>query len=397
MRNCGICSGGGSLANHDVRHRVAGIPRPLTVLHLAAPATEGGLEAVVLELTGGLRALGHRVVLAAVQDVGAEAPLLQRVSDGGVEVLRLEVAPRAYRSECRLIQGALESVRPDVIHTHGYRADLIGGLAARRAGVPWVVTAHGFTGGDRKNRFYEWLQRRGFRRAEAVIAVSASVQARLIRAGVRPDRVHLLPNAWSHKPLLSREEARRRLKLTDDHPVIGWVGRLTAEKGPDLFLEALAGLPDRHWCAVIIGDGKERSVLQARARELGIAGQVRWLGLVPQAASLYPAFDAWVLSSRTEGTPIALFEALSAHVPVVATAVGGVPDVISPAEAILVPTEAPAAIAAGIREVLADPDAARKRSAAGHNRLATAFAPAAWLEAHLRLYHSVSQTGSPEA
>lgn len=352
---------------------------------------------MVLELTGGLHSGGQRIVLAAVQDVGATAPLLHRVADAGVEVLRLEIPPRAYRLEFRLIQDALATVRPDVIHTHGYRADLIGGLAARSAGVPWVATAHGFTGGDPKNRFYEWLQRRAFRRAEAVVAVSASVRDRIARSGVRSDRIHLLPNAWSPKPIFAREEARRRLGLPDDDPIIGWVGRLTAEKGTDVFLDALAALPDRRWLAAVVGDGKERPALETRARELGIGDRVRWLGLVPQAAALYPAFDVWVLSSRTEGTPIALFEALSARVPIVATAVGGVPDVISPAEAILVPSGKPAAIAAGIQEILVNPEAASIRSEAGLRRLMAAFAPAGWLDAHLRLYRSVSRSGSPEA
>lgn len=390
-------SRGVSLAVRDIRHSVQDAPRSLTVLHLAAPAAEGGLEAVVLELTDGLRARGHRVVLAAVQDVGTTSPLLSRVTDAGVEVLRLEVPSRAYLSELRLIEGTLAAVRPALLHTHGYRADLLGGLAARRAGVPWVATAHGFTGGDRKNRLYEWLQRRAFRRAEAVVAVSASVRDRLARAGVSPDRIHLMPNAWSPKPARTRAEARRQMGLPDGDPIIGWVGRLTVEKGADLFLEALAALPDRHWLAAVVGDGKERPALEARARELGIGDRVRWLGLIPRAASLYAAFDVWVLSSRTEGTPIALFEALSARVPVVATAVGGVPDVISSAEATLVRSGDPVAIAAGIREVLANPDAAGVRSEAGLLRLTEAFAPGAWLDAHLRLYRSVSRSRAPEA
>lgn len=359
---------------------------------------EGGLEAVLLELTVGLTQRGLLAVLAGVTEHGRPAsPLLERAAHRGVTVVSITVSPRRYLHEFRMLRSTIESVRPDIVHSHGYRADLIGGLAARRAGVPWLSTAHGFTGGDAKNRLYEWLQRQAFRRAAAVVAVSAPVRDCLVGAGVRPERVHLLTNAWTPKPLMSREEASGRLGLPDGVPIIGWVGRLTAEKGPDLFLDALATLPDRPWLAAVVGDGAERPALEARARALGIEARVRWLGLVPQAAALYAAFDVWVLSSRTEGTPIALFESLSARVPVVATAVGGVPDVISPAEAIVVPPGDPAAIAAGIREVLADPDAARIRSEAGLRRLRTAFAPDTWLDAHLRLYRSVSRAGSSGA
>ena len=146
---------------------------------------------------------------------------------------------------------------------------------------------------------------------------------------------------------------------------IGWVGRLTREKGADIFLEALALLPHRAWVASIVGEGRERAALEAQAARLGIADRVRWHGLVPDAAAIYPAFDAWVLSSRTEGTPIALFEAMAARVPAVVTTVGGVPDVVTPFEAILVRPEDPAALAAAIGNLLAEGDGAAARAEAG--------------------------------
>jgi len=367
--------------------------RPLTILHLAAPGVAGGLESVVLELTSGLRLSGHRVVLAAVLERGTEDhPVTRRAAEEGVEVRRLEVPPRAYLMEYRLLRQAIADVRPDVIHTHGYRADLIGGLAARRAGVPWVSTVHGFTGGDRKNRIYEWLQVRAYRRVQSVVAVSEAIRERLMREGIPAARIHLLPNAWAPKSMWSRENARRRLGIVDGDPVIGWVGRLTREKGADVFLEALALLPNRHWRACIVGDGRERPALAARALALGIADRVAWQGLVHDAAALYPAFDTWVLSSRTEGTPIALFEAMAARVPAIVTAVGGVPDVVSAAEALLVPPERPDALAAAIAAVLADPAAADARVEAAYRRLAEAYAPADWLAAHVALYRSAGFT-----
>lgn len=365
--------------------------QPLNLLHVAAPGTEGGLESVVLELVGGLQQLGHRVTLAAVQDAGAgDSPLLRRVADRGVEVRRIAVPARAYGQEFRQVREAIEAAAPDVVHTHGYRGDLLGGLAARRAGVPWVTTAHGFTGGDAKNRFYEWLQRRAFRKAGAVIAVSATIRNRLFRAGVASGRLHLVPNAWTPKPVLTREEARRRLGIAEDSCVIGWVGRLTSEKGPDLYLSALSRLPGRQWYASVIGDGRERGNLERQARQLGIADRVRWHGLVPDAATLYPAFDVWVLSSRTEGTPIALFEAMAARVPVVAAAVGGVPDVVSSSEARLVPPGRPEALAAAIAEVLADVAGGAARAEVARDRLVEAFATPAWLAAHVAVYQTVA-------
>jgi glycosyltransferase involved in cell wall biosynthesis len=367
-------------------------------MHLAAPGAAGGLESVVLGLTSGLQRLGHRSVLAVVLDPGAEDSVVPRTAEAlGVEVARIVVPPRAYFREYRGIQEAIARFKPDIVHTHGYRADLIGGWATRRAGVPWVSTAHGFVGGDRKNRVYEWLQARSHRSARAVIAVSAQIQDRLARAGVSPGTIHLLPNAIDPRVALSREQARGRLGGPAEPPVIGWVGRLTPEKGADLFLEALALLADRPWLAIVLGDGVERAALEAQALRLGIGHRIRWRGIVADAAILYPAFDVWVLSSRTEGTPVALLEAMSAEVPAIVTAVGGVPAVVSEHEALLVPPENPRALADAIGAVLSDPIAAAHRAKAARQRLRDGFSPGRWLESHIRLYQALHAPQFPGA
>lgn len=369
-------------------------PTTLKVLHVAAPGRAGGLESVLLDLTGGLHRLGHGAVLAAVVEPGdGEHPVAVRAESLGVDVRLLTVAPRAYLHEYRQLLALIKRVCPEVVHTHGYRADIVAGLAATSSGVPWVSTVHGFTGGDRKNRIYEWLQIRSYRRAQAVVAVSRPIRQRLLSAGIRPDAIELLPNAWSSKPLLDRSAARASLRVVDGRPLIGWVGRLTREKGADLFVEALALIPHRNWQASIVGDGRERRALELQAVRLGIADQVTWHGMLSDAAAIYPAFDCWVLSSRTEGTPIALFEAMAAHVPAVVTAVGGVPDVVSGSEALVVGTENPAAIAGAIAEVLAKPEEAAARAEVAHRKLLKEFAVGPWLDAHVALYQTLSMRG----
>ena len=365
---------------------------PMTILHLTAPGQVGGLESVVLALTAGLHNRGHRAVLGAVYSraPGSEA-LTARARSLGVEAREIVLSPRAYVQEFRSITALMDTLRPDVVHTHGYRSDLIGGAAARRANVPWVTTLHGFTGGGLKNRAYEWLQVRAGRRADALVAVSRAIRDRLLRAGANEARVHVVPNAWSERPLLRTAEARRRLGLVGGGPVIGWVGRLSREKGADLFLEALALMRELPWRASIVGDGRERPALQAQAARLGLAERIDWHGVVLDAASIYPAFDVWVLSSRTEGTPIALFEAMAARVPVVAAAVGGVPDVVSRDEAWLVPSEQPDALAGALREVLADPAAAATKADIALATLRGKFAEPAWISAHLRIYDAVTR------
>lgn len=367
-------------------------------MHAAAPGLAGGLESVVLDLTTGLRQRGHVVLLAAVLDRGvSEHPVPRRAAEAGVDVERIVVPPRAYLKEYATLRRLIRSRRPDLVHTHGYRADLLAGAAARHEHVPWVSSVHGFTGGGRKNRLYEWLQVRAYRQAQGVVAVSRPLSERLERRGVPGPIIQVIPNAWMAKPALGREEARRALAASRDGPLLGWVGRLSREKGADVFLEALGLLQDVPWCASFFGVGREQADLEARAAALGIAERVTWHGLVPEAARFFPAFDLFVLSSRTEGTPIALFEAMASEVPIVATSVGGVPDVVSTAEAALVPPEDPRALAAAVRATLADPEAAGRRAEAARQRLQERFSSGPWLDAHERLYRHLVAHATTEA
>jgi glycosyltransferase involved in cell wall biosynthesis len=300
---------------------------------------------------------------------------------------------RAYLAETRAVRELLRSGAIQVIHTHGYRSDVIGGWAARRLGVPQVTTAHGFIGGTRRGRFYEWLQLRTARRAAAAVAVSGPIVERYATAGVPRERIHLIPNAWAGVAPLGKEGARAVLGIRPAGPLLGWVGRLSREKGADVFLEALGHIRDLRWEAAFIGEGGQRALLEARARELGLAGRVQWLGLVPDAGRAMAAFDGFVLSSRTEGTPVALLEAMAGAVPTVATAVGGVPDVISGREAWLVPSESPERLAGALRELLNSPVGALERGRAARERLLQERGAGPWLDRHEALYRSLLAPG----
>ena len=365
-------------------------PEPLRILHLTAPGAAGGLESVVLGLTAGLRRRGHEVWLGCTVLPGlGPPPLAVMAGQAGVRVLTLPIGRRAYRTEIRTVAGLLQSERIGVLHSHGYRSDVVGALAARRAKVPQVTTAHGFIGGSRRGRMYEWLQLQVARRAAAAVAVSRPIAARYAGAGVPAARIHLIPNAWSGENPFGRSEARAVLGLRPGVPLVGWVGRLSREKGPDLFVDALALMPDVPWEAAIVGEGPERRELASRAAALGIADRIRWPGLVPEMGRVMGALDAFVLSSRTEGTPIALLEAMAAGVPTVATAVGGVPDMLSEGEAWLIAPESPGALAEALRSLLADREAAARRGEAARERLLRERSDGPWLARHEALYRSV--------
>ena len=364
----------------------ASASRRLRVAHVVSPAPFGGLERVVAGLADGLASRGHRSHVISIFDAGAKVNPLQLDLAKGASQHILEIPKRRYDRERALVRKLCRELDVDIVHTHGYRPDVTdgpgGGTRAR-----FVSTVHGFTGGGFKNRVFEWLQLRAYRRFDAVIAVSRALHTHLGDAGVPRARLELIPNAWPGSGrILSREEARRSLGIEGSAPVIGWVGRLSREKGPDVLVDSLPVLGAEPWTAAILGTGALESSLRESAERSGIAGRVKWCGRVTDAGTYFRAFDVFVLSSRTEGTPIALFEAMAAEVPVVATAVGGVPEVVNEGSAILVPSENPRALADAIASTLKSPAAAAVRVAAAAAQLAKTFGQDAWLARHERLY-----------
>ncbi len=365
----------------------------MKVLHCVAPAQVGGLERVVQALAVGQRGAGIDARVTAVVD-RAQAdrhPVLHALEEARVPVTRIVLPPRAYLAERARVRALCREMRPSVVHTHGYRPDVLDAGVARRLGIPVVTTVHGFNRGDLKNRLYEHLQRRAFRRFDAVVAVSRALADALVAGGTPGHRVHVIPNAWSGEAsFVGRAVARRELGMPADGLGIGWVGRLSKEKGADVLLDALARLADVPCRVCFVGDGVERERLERQAARLGVAHRTEWRGLVPGAGRLFRAFDVFVQSSRTEGMPMALFEAMAAEVPIVATAVGGVPDVLSADEAILVAPDDPAALAVGIRQVVANPAGATERTRAARARLERDFARARWIERYADLYRRLA-------
>lgn len=364
---------------------------PLAILQVYAPTEAGGLDRVVEALAAGQARAGHDVTVVAVHPGEIrDVTSVQRLRRAPVRLHEVVIAPRAYAAEWRNMRKLCRMMRPQIVHTHGARCDFVDGLAARSLSVPTVTTLHGRTGGGLKWRVFEWMQHRAIRHFDAIVAVSSAQVEYLAADGFRADKLRLIPNAYSDVGApLNRAEARRRLGASPEPPLIGWVGRLSLEKGPDVFLEAVAQLRDVSLQAAVIGEGAASGSLRSRARTLDLGDRIHWHGTIPNAALLFPAFDLFVLSSRTEGTPIVLLEAMAQGIPVIATAVGGVPAMVSTKEAVLVPAENPQALAQAIRYALTDRTASRERALRAQERVRTAYALEPWVEAHEVLYREV--------
>ncbi len=362
----------------------------LTILHVVAPPEVGGQNQVAGGLAIGHRRRGHNVHVAAIVDADLlNHPWLASLAAEGVEVHFVRLPPRSYLRERRAIRALCEALHPDVVHTHADRPDVIDSPVARRLGIPTVTTIHGSSLLGGKTLIYEWFQRMTHRRFDAVVAVSRALATEARADGVTADRLHMIANAWTSGAgsVLSREVAKQDLGIDESGFIIGWVGRLIPVKGADVFLSALAHLRDIPFRAVLVGDGTERPALETLRAELQLEDRVHFAGYRGNAAPLFSAFDLFVLSSRSEGTPIVLFEAMAARLPVVATAVGGVPDVLPESMGWWAPPENPAALAEAMRAAMSDRSRATTRGLRAEERLREEYDGETWLSRYEDVYY----------
>ena len=365
--------------------------RTLTIVLLLNPAPFGGLETVALNLATGLRALGTPFTTVALLDDGDQEPrLLSELARDGVPLEIVRVRPRQYLAERERIRSVLRKLNARVVHTHGYRMDvmtrsIIGGTRMR-----WVSTLHGFTGGNRKNRLFEALQLRALRRADVVIGVSRPILTRAVASGVKASATRLVRNALPASSPMSREAAKAELGLSSERRWVGWVGRLGAEKDPVLFAKFIRQVDDPSVGGVIVGDGPLRALIETDFADLIQSGRLILAGARIDAGRLMTAFDALVVSSVTEGTPMVVLEAMQCGVPVVAMAVGGLPDIVGEGAGLLVTERSGRAIGAAVVALLNDGSLRTAVVTAAQQRIAEQFSAADWLSAHLQIYTELS-------
>lgn len=300
-----------------------------------------------------LRRIGvHAVVICPLLPDAADSPYTRFLRESGVEFVVVRTNGKLRPALVRAVRQAIDSIGPDVVQTHSYRPAFIAWrLRARGAPWRWIGFFHGETHEDLKVRAYNWMDTQILRHADAVVVVASTQLARFRRRRVNVSQIPnaVLPAAASSAPVPAPFD-------TDlPRPLLGFVGRLSHEKGMDVLLHAMAALAarGRPVSLVVAGDGPERAESEALAERLGIAAHVRFLGTVRDVSTLYLGIDLLVLPSRTEGMPNTLLEAARLDVPMVATAVGDVPAILSdPLAGLTVPPDDPTALANAIDRAL---------------------------------------------
>jgi glycosyltransferase involved in cell wall biosynthesis len=351
----------------------------------------GGSERHLLTLLPALAARGAEPVLIGLDDpAGAPEPFYAALRETGVPSLRLPCPGDLHPRLAREIAAAARRLRPELVHTHLVHGDVYGAVAARAARAVLVSTKHN------DDRFrtgpFRFVERALARRAAAVICITDSLaRFNRLQVGLPARKLEVVhygldapPPAWG--PPGGPE-------LGPDARILLAVARLEPQKGLDAAVRALALLRPSHPSAVLVvlGEGSQRGMLSALARELGVAEAVHLPGRSGDVAHWLGRAELLVHPARWEGFGLALLEAMLCRRPVVASAVGSIPEIVADGETgLLVPPDEPALLAGAIGSLLDDEARARALGEAGLARARTLFSVARMAERTLAVYARAS-------
>ncbi len=341
------------------------------VLHLIGGGEFGGAERHVLSLMQATDRQNFTPMLACL----CEGPFAAMAEASGFTTATWPMAHKLDLAPRRQLQRFVEEQGIELLHTHGVRANYLARPLAARMKLPVVTTFHSDLAFDYRHRlefyFASFLTRIGNRYTDIFIAVSASIAKGMAKMGIPSSKTVTIHNGIdpaSFSQALTGPELRARFGIPAEARVIGTVARLHPVKGHPFLLQAAARLapvfPDVFF--LLIGDGQDRKALEKMAVDLGIAQHVVFAGFVKDVESLYAGMDIFCLPSLMEGMGLSLVESMYCGTPVVASRVGGIPELVTDqTDGLLVPPENVAALVDALTKLLDDPDYGRQLAARG--------------------------------
>ncbi len=364
----------------------------MVIAHILSSFGMGGQERMVVDLSRGLRSSGHRVVVISLAPP-PEGPHAEHLRQAGAKVVTLPKKPRGFDAGLSLrLASVFSREKVQLVHTHNPQPLIYGAPAGKLLGVGVVHTKHGANPDFARRKH---LRRLAATCTDAYVAVSdATANVARKNSECAPKKLTVIPNGVDVRRFRKDPEARRRVRqqlgLPLDAWVLGTVGRLAPEKQHSLLIEAAAPLLDQHVRLVIIGDGPEREKLAALRAQNPKREYISLPGALSDAAAAYSAFDVFVLSSSTEGLPLVIPEAMSASLPIVSTAVGGIPDVLEQGySGFLVPANTAPVLTACLRSLERNRDLARDVGARAARIAHDSYSTERMLRSYLELYGRV--------
>lgn len=369
----------------------------MKVLHIIDSGGVYGAETMLLNLMREQVRMGIEPVLASIgTHREGEKPLEAAARD-----LELRVEPFRMRPGPNWA-GALKILRFarqenfEILHSHGYKGNILFGLVPRIIrGFPLIATLHGWTwvGGFNRMLVYEWLDALSLRFVDRVVLVNEIMKQHPRFRRFLPASIEVIENGISLDNLSGKDKLRTDIEeFTRKGFTLGAVGRLSPEKGFDILLSGVASLVAEGFDLrlVILGGGEQRKELSRQITSLGLAERVLMPGYVADAKRYLAHFDLFILPSLTEGSPMVLLEAMAAGVPIVASQVGGIPEVLDQGRAgLLVKPRDVASLVAGIRAVVEDPQSARQRCSVALDRATSLYSTKVMGERYLTIYRQI--------
>jgi len=350
------------------------------VLHLRTITGHGGGPEKTLLHSPRFIGTGYSLELAYIRP--ENDPLYDMPARAGQLGVVLIDIPERGKFDLRTLRKLSSHVKhssPDIIHAHDYKTNMLAVLLSRWHGVPAMTTVHGYVTHSKKLNLYYRLDRWALRRMEYVVAVSHDLLEALPQWGVPQNLCLLVENAIDTVQFARRRstrEAKQQLGIAPNRLVIGTVGRLSAEKGFDRLVAATDRLLQQGFDLelIILGDGDERDHLESLIAKLDRADRIRLVGYQSDLLDYYHAMDVLAISSLREGLPNVLLEALATEVPVVATRVGGVPQVIQDGQhGLLVEPNDVDQLTSSLSKLLGDCELRQRLAAAGRQLVEQRF------------------------
>jgi len=366
----------------------------MRVAHLTASTFFGGPERQMLGLAQALP-LSIETQFFSFAENGWSQAFLVEARQAGFRGVMLESDTPRWGAAIRELTTRLSDAGIDVLCCHGYKADLLGRVAARRLGIPVIAVSRGWTGENARVRLYEWADRQNLRLMDHVVAVSLGQAKKVRRAGVSRGRMSIIRNSARLEALqVVDPTARQRLSELFSGPVrptkfILSAGRLSPEKGYGVLLEAAPMVCRRFPNVGFIhfGDGALKAGMQTRIRELGLSDRFVLAGHVNDLDRLWSAAELMILPSFTEGLPNVALEASAAGIAIVATAVGGTPEVVADGETgLLVPPGQPESLAQAMETLLADAAMRKRFGTAGRVKVENQFSFTSQANSYVQLF-----------
>ncbi|MDQ2777761.1 MAG: glycosyltransferase family 4 protein [Acidobacteriota bacterium] len=333
----------------------------------------------------------------SVQNGVAPNEFVEAVQSRGIKAI---VIPERHRFDRDLVAALRKSgaeVNPDIVQTNNVKSHLLVRMSGLNRGRSWIAFHHGYTATDLKVKLYNQLDRWSLRAADRVVTVCGPFRQQLIAAQIPQARIRVVHNSAAISdsiPVEAANQIRRNLGLGQNTNVLIAIGRLSFEKGHADLIGALDQLrrsrPNLAWKLLMVGSGPEQANLETAVRQFGLEAQVIFTGQQSDVLPFLQISDLMVLPSHSEGSPHVVFEAMSAGVPILATRVGGIPEILTDGQtAVLVPPKNPEAMASGIARLLESPETALSLASRAREILVERFSHDTYKTTLLRIYDEV--------